>query len=145
MNHFLVALGGLVFGVFTTHAAQAADFDRIMTEAQFRDQVVGKYMDNGEHDRVFEDNALVSSMRLPPATARDAPRNRTGRKRVPPQFNGYWEGEWSWSDGFLCLDRPVTIFPTLGPDCQVVLISGSEVLFISDKGKGAYSTPYTIK
>ncbi len=47
-------------------------------------------------------------------------------------------GAWRWSDGYFCRDLYFGK-RDLGPNCQVVQVSGEVVRFIADQGKGDFA------
>ena len=47
-------------------------------------------------------------------------------------------GDWVWDDGYFCRN----LFfgdSDLGPNCQVVLVNGTTMRFIADKGEGEWA------
>lgn len=47
-------------------------------------------------------------------------------------------GQWRWSDGFFCRDLYFGA-RDLGPNCQIVKVSGTTLRFVADKGAGQYA------
>lgn len=58
-------------------------------------------------------------------------------------FGARVTGAWDWQDGYFCRDL-YWGSRNLGPNCQVVRLSGNTIRFISDRGKGR-SADLTLK
>lgn len=94
--------------------ATAESWKQIRSEADFRSMVVGKPMtwSGGE--------AIVNA----DGTTRGKIRNR-----------GKYHGNWAWQGRFYCRNLMIQKKET-GTMCQTIEISGDQVRFTRDKGKG---------
>ncbi len=120
MKRPILALALLFAGISLPAAAQ--DFRRIGDEAAFRDQLVGKRLEN--RSGWAQSNADGSLQGV---------------------FGGaeLTGGQWHWSGGFWCRNGRLN-GKEIGSDCQVVEIAGKSVRLTRNKGKGDAVT-WTMK
>ena len=102
--------------------AWAQSWQRIKTEQQFRDLVVGRTGVSEGHRVKVHANGRMSG-------------NIKGRGKI--------NGAWAWSGSFWCRNLNVG-GEALGQNCQTVHISGNQVRYTQDKGRGRASV-WTLK
>lgn len=145
MKH-LLALSSLGVALCMVQGnAKAGDYHQILTERQFLEEIVGRPIIDGTTNRLFDPDGTVSSVLQ---LKRRAPDTSSGRKRKLPEprvFDNYKDGKWTWDNAYLCIEWPASMIPTIGTGCQVVLVSGDQVLFVHDRGQGKHDKPFTFQ
>ena len=118
MKHLMTYGSALILLTMTWWCAEpsladTADNGRITTEQEYRDLVVGKKLGFSHGYFVsHEDGVLTGEV-------------------AEKQFSG----TWTWNDQYLC--RTGTLGEKkLRRRCYVIVVSGDEVTYIRDKGKG---------
>ncbi len=107
--------GFAIAGVSVPTSAQAQGWQRITTEQQYRERIVGRQILTTEGNR-FTSHA-------------------DGR------LTGEWGGQrmvggWQWHQGFYCRNVRVGSHPETGTDCQLVEIRGNDVRKTRNQGRG---------
>lgn len=100
----------------------AGDFKRITTEAEYMQKIVGKKLVTGKDFVKIEKNGKMKG-------------KFGGAKLV---------GAWKWQQGYWC--RTIRLGgKDRGSDCQVVMVSDTQMYSIRKQGKGDKSPIFTIK
>lgn len=116
-----VAFAGISAAIFliAPHSLAAETFERISTEAEFSQLVVGKKLTLGKNWFVIRKNGSLKG-----------------------DFNGEkLKGAWQWRDGYWCRTLKSHSKNT---DCQLWEVSGDEFRVTRAKGKGKSFT-YIVK
>jgi len=108
-----VSMFSMALGAAASVSAQS--WQRVTTEQQYRDRVVGRTI-------IFESgNSVVSH-----------PDGRvTGRWGGQPMVGG-----WQWHQGFWCRNVRVGNSPETGTDCQRIELRGNQVRLTRNQGRG---------
>lgn len=113
---FAAAVAAITLALQPALPAEASDFRRVVSEGEFASSVVGRSLTRmGIRLNVSDTGAI------------------TGRA-----FGQTVSGEWSWESGLFCR----TLYfgrSDLGYNCQMVLMNGDTVRFISDAGQGDFA------
>ena len=128
LTHSYLAAGVVVLALAASHSAQqvsAADPDeRITTEQEFGEKVVGKRLTNkAGYSIVQEDGTMTGAF------------GKGGKDKLT--------GPWTWENQYFCRTAKIGT-KDFGHDCLVVEVSGDVVTFIRKKGKGK-STAWKIE
>lgn len=121
--YFSKTIRAAFLGVFVSTlsftSAQADDFKRITTEAEFKSMVVGK--------KLYLDKNWVTAKK---------------NGQLVGKFGGNaLKGAWAWRDGFFC--RTLTTH-SKNTDCQLWTVNGKQHKVTRERGKGKGFT-YTEK